>query len=222
MSIFERIQRIAKANINLWLNRIEPPEQELEAKIRELEEAIADGRGCAASYGATFRRLERQADELRQQRGQWQARAEDAILAADDATAHRALTERVRVSERLAGLEPGIEQGRRTYEQLRDNLVKLQDQLRNAKVKLAELRSRKQAAAAHRAFHEQLDRTSARGGEPAAFERLEDEVVQAEAHVEVQDEMCAGSLADADLEHRARELQVEAEMRALKKRLTQG
>lgn len=219
MSIFERIQRIAKANINLLLNRIEPPEQELEAKIRELGEAIAEGRGCAASYGATFRRLERQAEALRQQAGQWRARAENAILAGDETTARQALTERVRVTERLAGLEPGIEQGRRTYEQLRDNLAKLQDQFRNAQVKLAELRGRKQAAVAHRAFHEQLDHA---GGGPAAFERFEDEVVQAEAHAEVQDEICAGSLADADLEQRSRELQVEAEMRAMKKRLAQG
>ena len=38
MSIFDRIRRITKSNLNWLLDMAEPAEQELEAKIKELEE----------------------------------------------------------------------------------------------------------------------------------------------------------------------------------------
>ena len=42
MSIFERIQRIAKANVNWLLDKAEPAEQELESKITEIEELCSE------------------------------------------------------------------------------------------------------------------------------------------------------------------------------------
>jgi phage shock protein A len=62
MSIFDRIRRIAGANINWLLDKVEVPEQELESKIKELQETIQEGRESAAAYGATFRRLEQEYD----------------------------------------------------------------------------------------------------------------------------------------------------------------
>ncbi len=215
MSIFERIQRIAKANVNWLLDRVEPPEQELESRIRELEQALREGRECAATYGATFRRMEREQEQLRLQQAQWQQRAQQAVAGGDDDTARRALGEKVRLGERVANLTPGIEQGRRTYDQLRDNLAKLQDQLRGAKLKLEELRSRRRTAEAQKAFGQHLDGALG-AADGAAFERLEDTVLQTEAEVEVADEIRGTALLDADLEQRSRDLQVDAELRALK------
>ncbi len=40
MSIFDRIRRITKANVNWLLDQAEPAEQELESKIKELEDTL--------------------------------------------------------------------------------------------------------------------------------------------------------------------------------------
>ena len=67
MSIFDRMRRITKANINWLLDKVEPPEKELESKIKELEETVQEGRESAASYGATFKRLQRELEQLKRQ-----------------------------------------------------------------------------------------------------------------------------------------------------------
>ena len=221
MSIFERIQRIAKANINWLLDKVEPPQQELESKIKELEDAIREGRECAATYGATFRNMERQRDQLQAQQGERQAQAETAIQADDEDAARAQLAEKVKLAERIGQLSPGIDQGRQTYEQLRDNLVKLNDQLKSAKMKLAELQARKRSAEAHKAFGEQLDKSTSLTGQGEAFDRLEQQVVQTEAEVEIAEEIRGDMMTDLNLEQRARDLQVEAELRQLKERMNQ-
>jgi len=219
MSILDRIRRITKANINLLLDKVELPEQELESKIKELEETIQQGRESAASYGATFRRLERELDDLKGQQQTLAQQAEMALKADDEGTARKTLTEKVKLGERIAQIGPGVEKGRKTYELLRDNIIKLQDQLKAAKLKLQDLRSRKRAAEAQKAFDQQLSKTMAVGSEGVAFDRLEDEVLQTEAEVEIHQEMTGGALSDLELAERARDMQVDAELQAMKERL---
>ena len=218
MSIFERVQRIAKSNVNWLLDKVESPAQELEAKIKELETAIVEGRQAAAVYGATFRRMEHEAESIKLQQAGLQAKAQAALVAGDEAHARKALDERVRLGERASGLRPGLEQGRKSYQMLLENLQKLQAQLKSARLKLAELVSRQRAADAQKAFGKYFDRSSSVGVDGAAFERLEDDVLQAEAEAQIGEEMRGGML-DFDLEQRSRDLQVDAELRAMKERM---
>ncbi len=218
MSVFDRIRRIAKANINWLLDKVELPEQELESKIKELEETIREGRESAAGYGATFRRLEHEHEQLEQQQRDLAKRAEQALKAADESAARQALAEKVRLAERAAQIRPGVENGRRTFEMLRDNLIRLQEQLRMARLKLEDLKARKRTAEAQRAFDVHLGQTAGLDG-GVAFDRLEDEVLQAEAEVQVRQEMRGDSLSDVELAQRSRDLQVEAELQALKEQL---
>jgi phage shock protein A len=144
------------------------------------------------------------------------AQAEKALKAGDEATARKALTAKVKLAERISQLQPGVEHGSRTYDILRDNIVKLQEQLKAAKVKLQDLRARKRVAEAQNAFEQHLGKTAAVGGEAAAFDRLEDEVLQTEAEVEIRQEIHSDALTDVQLAERSRDLQVEAELEAMK------
>lgn len=220
MSILDRIRRIAEANINWLLDKAEVPEKELESKIKELGEAIQEGRESAASYGATFRRLENEYESLRQREKELSQRAAQALKAGDEATARQALTEKVSLSERAAQIAPGIEKGRKTFEMLRDNLIRLQEQLKAAKLKLADLKARKRTAEAQKAFDLHLGQTMGLGG-GVAFDRLEDEVLQTEAEAEIRQEMQGDALSDVELAQRSRELQVDAELQALKDELAE-
>ena len=219
MSIFDRIQRIAKANINWLLDKAEPAEQELESKIKELEETIFEGRESASMYGATFKRLKTEMEGLQAQQTDLISRAEIAIKAGDENAARVAIDEKVRIAERISQLKPGVEKGQKTYEMLRDNIIKLQEQLKQAKLKLADLKARKDVADAQRAFDKHLNTATSLNPDGVSFDRLEDQVMQAEAEVEIKQEMRGDSMSDIELAQRSRQLQVEAELQALKDKL---
>ena len=219
MSIFERIQRIAKANINWLLDKAEPAEQELAAKMKEIGEAILEGRESAATYGATFRRLETQMQQLTEQQADLTKQAENALKAGDETAARKALGEKVKLAERIAQMKPGLDRGKQTYQMLRDNLVKLQEQLKAAKLKFEDLKARKRTAEAQKAFDKHFNQAVGMDPDGASFDRLEDDVLQSEAEVEINQELRGDSLTDIELAQKAREMQVEAELQELKDKL---
>ena len=100
MSILARIGRIARANINWLLDKAEPPEQELQAKINELTEAIQECKAAAGTYGATFRRLEAEAKSLQARQAELLQQAELAVRSGDDDTARKRLAENVSVANK--------------------------------------------------------------------------------------------------------------------------
>jgi phage shock protein A len=204
--------------MNWLLDKVEVPEQELESKIKELEETIQQGRESAASYGAMFRRLENEQDVLKKQQDDLVTQAELAIKAGDEDVARKVLTEKVKIAERIVQIEPGIARGRDTFEKLRENLVRLQQQLKEAKLKLRDLQARKRSAEAQKAFDQQLGKTTGAAGN-VNFERLEDEVLQAEAEVEIRQEINSDSMSNLELAEKSRNFQVEAELEALKDKL---
>ncbi|HPD46317.1 MAG TPA: PspA/IM30 family protein [Anaerohalosphaeraceae bacterium] len=222
MSIFERIQRIAKANVNWLLDKAEPAEQELASKIKELEETLLEGRESAATYGATFRRLETEMQQLQQKQADLTAQAETALKAGDETAARKALAEKVRLAERIAQMKPGLDRGRQTFEMLRDNMIKLQEQLKAAKLKFEDLKARKRTAEAQKAFDKHLSRAVAFNPDGVTFDRLEDQVLQSEAEVQINQELRGDSLTEIELAQRARDMQVEAELAELRERLNQG
>ncbi len=219
MSILDRIQRIAKANINWLLDKAEPAEQELESRIKELEETILEGRESAASYGATFKRLEREMEQLKDQQGQLKTNAENALKAGDEESARKAISEKVKLEERITQMLPGVEKGRSTYEMLRENIIMLQQQLKDTKLKLQDLAARKRVAEAQKSFDKHFDKASSLSPDGVSFDRLEDEVLQVESEVEINQEMRSDSLTDLELAQRSRDMQVEAELQAMKEYL---
>ena len=219
MSIFDRVRRIAKANINWLLDMAEPAENELDNKIKELEETIYEGRESAASYGATFRRLENELEALKNQLAGLVVKAQTALKAGDEAAARAALTEKVKLAERIAQMAPGVEKGRKSYEMLRANIIKLQDQLKAAKLKHHDLVARKRAADAQKAFDEKFDKATSLSPEGVSFDRLEEDVLQSEAQVEINQEIRGDSLSDLELAEHSRQMQVDAELEALRAEL---
>ncbi len=219
MAILDRIHRIARANIAQLLNRVETPEDEIAARIRELEDAAREAKDALAGFAVTYKRLEKNIDELQGARADWQARAEAAVKAGDESLARRALGERLKVEERLAALEPVLQSRRETYDELREDLVRIHDQLSQARARLMDLRARKRAAEAEKAMGRRM--TGVDHGEGTDFERLEDEVMAAEAQVEIDRELRGTLTPLADrMDRNARSQAVDNELDALKRTLS--
>jgi len=219
MPILERIRRIAQANITQWLNQAEAPEAEVQAKIRELEEGAVEAKNALANFAVTYKRLEKNITDLQTASAEHQLRAEKALAADDESTARRSLSEKMKANERISQLTPVLESRRETYNELKDSLVEIHDQLNQARAKLMDLRARKRAADAEQVLGHSLD--DARGPDGEGFERLEDAVLESESRVEVDREI-RGELNPEPLERSMRERQVDDELAALKLKLSKN
>lgn len=219
MAILERIRRIAAGNITQWLNQVETPEEEVAAKIQELEGASVEAKNALAGFAVTYKRLEKQVAELTASGDDLRQRAESALAAGDESSARRLLEEKVKVDERAANLSPVLESRRETYNELKDNLVEIQDQLNQARARMMDLRARRRAAEAEKAMGKQMD--TLRTPDNAAFERLEDAVLEAESHVEIEREI-RGDFRSEDAAKAKRGAKVDAELAALKAKLSDG
>ena len=218
MSIMDRIRRLTKANVHDALDKMEDPEKMLKHKIRELEEASKTARQALANFAVSFKKMEKEQEQMKRLKAEWQLKAESSLKIGDEEMARKCLAEKLKAEERINNLDPSIIQSKKTYAQLKDNLAILQDQLRIAKVRAAELQSRKHAAAAQQAFGTSFDKVTASSVDDADFAKMEEEVLETESEVEIDREV-RGDLTKADIaiEKQSQELKVDAELDALKK-----
>lgn len=219
MPILDRIRRIAHANIQQLLNQAETPEAEVEAKIKELEEGAVEAKNALAAFAVTYKRLEKNLQDLRAEVDEHQRRAEQALQAGDEHAARRALDEKLKARDRRRQLEPVLESRRETYDELKEALVEIHDQLSQARARLMDLRSRRRASEAERVLGGNLDKV--RGPGDAEFERLEDAVVESESRAEVDREI-RGELNPRSVTDTLRDREVDDELDAIKRRVAQG
>jgi len=135
MSILDRIRRIASANVNDALDRMEDPEKMLKRKIRDLEETTKTAKQALANFAVSFKKMEKEQEQMKRLLAEWQQKAGSSLALGDEDMARKALAEKLKCTERIAALEPSIAQSRKTYGDLKDNLAVIQDQLRMAKLR---------------------------------------------------------------------------------------
>lgn len=217
MSIFERLRRITQANVHHVLDKMESPEKMLKDSIRTMEDALKEAKQAAADYALTLKKAEKEQEQLKRLRAEWQHKAEEAVRLGDDHLARTALQEKGKAEERAKSLQPSIDERGKRYGELRENLAKLQDQLKEAQIKLSDLQSRKQAASAQKTFDQHLGKAA--GGAASGFDKFESDVIQSEAEAEIEHDLKGIGDAEAGLSEKAAELQVDAELEELKKRL---
>ncbi len=220
MSIGDRLRRLIKANLNEGLDKIENPEKLLKQRIRELDESVKSSKQAVTKFAVTVVKMEKEQDQLKRLKAEWLQKAESSIKIGDDDMARKALSEKVKVEERINDLEPSVSESRKTCDDLKANLQKLNDQLKTAKLKLAELQSRQEAANARKSFGNHFDKASETSVDNDDFARMEEKVLEAEAEVDIDNEIrneMAG--IDESLEKKSKELRVDSELEALKKQM---
>lgn len=216
-SILAHVNRVVRANLSWLLAKAAGPVAECEQKISEIQDAIEKGRTAAASYGATYHRMVRQRDQLRDQQNEWQSQAGAALEAGNESHARKLLGKKVVLEERIASLSPGIERGKDAYDQLCESINDLRDQLSQTRARLAELKARQSAAEAHIEFDDKLGPDSAHSEQ--GLDAVEDKVFDLESEVEVRQELRQGAALDRKLRRQSRDMQVDAELETLRQQL---
>jgi phage shock protein A len=219
MSILNRLKRIVRGNLNELVEKAEKPELLLKDQIASHEKRLKAAKEYVDEFAVSYKKSEREIDQLKRLRDEWQHKAEASLKAGDEPLAKRALEARIKAEARICKLTPTLEASQRTYAQLKEQVIALSDQLKEAKMRLAELQSRDRAAKAQQKFGKQV----AGGSDPEGldFARFEDQVMQKEAEVEIEQEM-RGELSDLDgkLSEQAVSSQADGALEALKQQLS--
>lgn len=194
MGLFDRISRVIKANINDLVSKAEDPEKLLEQSLVEMQDDMVQLRQAVASAIASQKRLGQQYSKAQQEVNTWHQRAQLALQKGDENLAREALQRKKSYTETATTLKGQLDQQNQRVDTLKRSMLALEAKISEAKTKKDMLKARLQAAKAQ----EQLQETVGKIGTSsaaAAFDRMEEKVLQIEARAGA-----VGELAGDDLE----------------------
>lgn len=98
MGLFDRVGRVASANFNALLSKLEDPKKEIDQTIREMESEVKKGRQEIVEAVAAEELARKKVAELDAAAEKWASRAELAVRHGDDDLAREALRHKRRVT----------------------------------------------------------------------------------------------------------------------------
>jgi phage shock protein A len=220
MGLFDRVSRVIRSNLNAAVSSAEDPAKVLDQAIIDMQEDLVQMRQAVAGAIATQKRVEQQYNQAQSEANTWQQRAQLALQKGDEDLARQALMRKKTQAETATALKNQLDSQSANVDQLKRNLIGLESKLAEAKTKKDMLKARASAAKAN----EQLQQTTSRmntSSAMAAFERMEEKVLQMEAK-----SAAVAELAGADLESQFAALEsggdVDLELAAMKAQLSGG
>lgn len=230
-TIFTRITRLAKANINALIDKAEDPEKMLDQMIRDYTNNIREAEATVAQTIGNLRLMERDYEDYQKEAQENGTKALVASNKADtlraagniaeadkfDNLAKLALNKQLQAEKSAANLEPTIASQTQVVNQLKDGLEKMRTKLDEVKYKRDELTARHKTAQAQSQVNEALKSIDVL--DPTSeMSRFEEKVRREEAKVIGQQEIAASSLNNqfAALEDFERQSELDDRLAALK------
>jgi phage shock protein A len=218
MGLLDRLIRIIRANLNSLINQAEDPEKILEQTVIDMQDDLIKLRQAVAQAIATQKRTERQASQAQINAEEWYRRAQLALQKGDEALAREALSRRKAFQDTAQALRAQIDQQSSVVNKLKENMRMLEGKLSEAKTKKDMYIARARSAQASQRLNEMLGNVGTQDA-MAAFERMEQKVLQMEAQADAVAELNEGS--DIDKRFKALEsgTDVDADLAQLKAQL---
>ncbi|MEA5511482.1 PspA/IM30 family protein [Crocosphaera sp. UHCC 0190] len=199
MGLFDRLSRVVRANLNDLVSKAEDPEKVLEQTIIDMGEDLIQLKQAVARTMAERNRSEQRYKQDLTEANKWEQRAKLALSKGEESLAREALVRKKSHGDVAATLKAQLEQQNAQVETLRRNLVALESKISEAKTKKNMLIARAKAAKANEALQGALGGINT-SGSMAAFERMEDKVLEMEARSEAAGELTSSSLDNQFLE----------------------
>ncbi len=181
MGLFDRISRVVRANVNDLVSKAEDPEKVLEQAVIDMTEDLVQLRQAVAKAIASQKRTEQQYTQAQSEANTWQQRAQLALQKGDESLAREALSRKKTQSEVAATMKTQLDQQTTQVDTLRRSLMALEGKISEAKAKKNMLKARSQAAKAQEQLQSSVGSLSNTGSAMAAFERMEEKVLELEA-----------------------------------------
>jgi phage shock protein A len=220
MGILDRLWRAIRANINHLVGQAEDPEKILEQTVLDMQDDLIQLRQAVAQAIATQKRTERQCSQAQSMSEEWYRRAQLALQKGDENLAREALTRRKSYQETAEAMQSQLGQQGSVVTQLKQNMMKLESKISEAKTKKDLYIARARSAKASQQLNDMLSGVGT-GSAMNAFERMEEKVLQLEAQSEA-----IAELGTDQLEKRFETLgeadDIDAELASMKNQLAGG
>ena len=220
MGFFDRLSRLLRANLNDLVSKAEDPAKILDQSLMDMQGDLVKLRQAVATAIASQKRIQNQADQAESQSDTWYKRAETALKKGEESLAREALSRRKTYVDTATALKAQLSSQAGQVETLKKSLLALEAKIAEAKTKKDMLKARSQAAKAQEQLQSAVSGLGTNSS-MAAFERMEEKVLEQEARSQA-----AAELAGADLESQFAALEgsddVDDELAALRVRLEGG
>jgi len=198
MGLFRRVNDLFTANLNDVVDRFEDPEKMLKQAIREMERGVDESMDAAARALASERLLRRQLGACRAEAEQWRERARAAVDEEHEDVARDFVGRAQEADRRADSLREELATASGLAERMRRQVEGFEEQLDEARRRLAALATRRNSAAALRRARS-LHGTGTRQCRGfARFAAMRDRIDRAEAEAEAWIELGRLPVPDAD------------------------
>jgi len=228
MSVFKRLFKVGEAKANQIVDGLEKPELMLEQAIKDKSSQISDAKKSVMSVIATERQTKALLLKEQSEKDNWEGKAQQALKAGNEELAVKALNRAQEHEGKATNLESTWKQQKANVDQLKIEIVKMEDELaefkRNkdfiiAQAKTAEVKKQIYQAKAKMQGDKSADDLMARmkaKAERASFE--------AEAAQDMADSVTGDSLENEfeKLGSTSASSEVSAKLEAMKKQLNSG
>jgi phage shock protein A len=201
MGLFDRVAMLLRANVNDMVSKAEDPEKILEQAVMDMQEELVKLRQAVASAIASQKRSEQQYNKAMADANSWQSKAQLALQKGDEDLAREALVRKKSYSETAASLKAQLDGQAGMVDTMKKSLLQLESKISEAKTKKDMLKARSQAAKAQEQLQSAVG-SIGNNSAMAAFERMEEKVLIAEAKSQA-----AAEITGIDLESKFAALQ---------------
>jgi len=220
MGLFDRVSRLVRANVNDMVSKAEDPEKILEQSIIDMQEDLVQMRQAVAKAIAAQNRMQQQYNQAQTEADKWVQRAQLALQKGDENLAREALSRKKVQAETATSLKGQLDQQTAMVDGLKRNLMALEGKISEAKTKKDMLKARASAAKANEQLQSTISSMNT-GSAMAAFERMEEKVLEMEARSQA-----AAELGGVNLENQFAALEsgsdVDDELAAMKASMLGG
>ena len=193
MGLWDRFSRLLKSNINDAIDKAEDPEKMVNQIVVELNEDLIQVRSQVASSIAVEKQLYQKFQQNQSDADKYQAKAELALDKGDESLARECLKRKSTLQQTADGFKAQWEEQKKSVSVLKDNLMKLESKISEAQTKKDLLIARHRRAEAEKRIQSSLSK-SAGSTSLAAFERMEQKVLEGESRASALAELNSDSL----------------------------
>ncbi len=220
MGIFSRLSDIINSNLTSLLDKAEDPEKMIRLMIREMEDTLVEVRSDAARIIADRKEAQRTLSRIEDACAEWQRKAELAVFKEREDLAKGALLEKAKLEETAKLLSEDVDNLSFALQKHEEDIVKLENKLREAKAKQKSLQARAETATSQLKVRRQIN--NRRIDEAfARFDTMERRMDSLEGEVESFD-LGKGKTLSEEIAELEAESAIEDELAALKARLAKS
>ena len=219
MGLFKRLHRITVGRIEAFLSRVEDPELVFPVLLKEMQEQLEAATEAEAKATVTLKSCEREVKRHGETVSRYGNGALLAIKQGDEGTARQSVQAQIEAEKAADLSERNLEVARQSLDRAKMNRQRIQQQLEELRTKKNEILTRARVAKVQKKIQATVNGSvGSTDSILDAVARLEAQVEETEAELEIQASLTGEGTAGPSLERKLDELDQEA---AIEKRLAE-